>query len=256
MTISRTAAQVEYRQARFQAPPGSTELFLVRHGESVPARPGEPFPLVDGHGDPELGSPGRHQAECVARRLGTERLDAIYVTPLRRTAQTAEPLARLLGLSPRLAPDLREVHLGEWEGGLFRQRVAQGHPVARRMLAEERWDVIPGAEPVEEFAARVRRGVDQLAAGHPDGRLAVFTHGGVIGQVLALASGSRRFAFVGADNGSVSRLVVTGQGWIVRGFNDVTHLTDQPDSDPARAADGVGEVGDAAAGVRYGHGHD
>ena len=40
------------RQARFRRPPGSTELFLVRHGESEPAVPGQAFPLVDGHGDP------------------------------------------------------------------------------------------------------------------------------------------------------------------------------------------------------------
>jgi len=52
----------------------------------------------------------------------------------------------------------------------------------------------------------------------------VFTHGGVIAQALALASGSRPFAFLSVDNGSISRLVVTGQHWIVRGFNDTAHL--------------------------------
>lgn len=235
---------MEYRQSRFAAPAGSTELLLVRHGESVPARPGQPFPLVGGHSDPELDPRGHQQAECLARRLCTERLDAIYVTPLRRTAQTAEPLARLLGLDPRVADNLREVHLGEWEGGVYRQRVAEGHPVARRMVAEERWDVIPGAEPTERFADRVRRAVERLAADHPDQRLAVFTHGGVIGQALALASGSRRFAFVGSDNGSVSRLVVTDLGWIVRGFNDVAHLTGVDSPDGVDGAEG------AAAAVR------
>jgi probable phosphoglycerate mutase len=52
----------------------------------------------------------------------------------------------------------------------------------------------------------------------------VFTHGGVIGQELALASGSRPFAFVGADNASISRLVIAGDRWIVRSFNDTAHL--------------------------------
>jgi len=46
----------------------------------------------------------------------------------------------------------------------------------------------------------------------------------VIGQVLALASGSRPFAFVTSDNGSISRLVVSGERWIVRGYNDTAHL--------------------------------
>ena len=63
-----------------------------------------------------------------------------------------------------------------------------------------------------------------MAAAHPGQRLAVFTHGGVIGQAMALASGSRVFAFIGADNGSVSHMVIAGGQWIIRGFNDTAHL--------------------------------
>ena len=87
-----------YRQPRFQAPPGATELILVRHGESQPAVDGEPFDLVDGHGDPALSPEGREQAARVCARLGTERIDAIYVTTLRRTSETAAALAEFLGL--------------------------------------------------------------------------------------------------------------------------------------------------------------
>ena len=90
-----------YRQARFRRPPGATELLLIRHGESQAAYPDKPFPLVDGHADPELAEEGREQAERLAERLGRTRIDAIYVTTLRRTAQTAAPLAARLGLAPR-----------------------------------------------------------------------------------------------------------------------------------------------------------
>jgi probable phosphoglycerate mutase len=217
-------AEVEYRQARFTPPPGATVLLLVRHGESAAARMGDPFPLVDGHGDPELAPDGLAQAQRVADRLAGERIDAVYVTTLRRTAQTAAPLAAALGLTPRVAPDLREVHLGEWEGGLFRKRVAEGHPLAVRMRAEERWDVIPGAESTETLSARVRGAVRRIAADHPDQRVAVFTHGGVIGQILADATGSRPFAFVGCDNGALSEIVVTDGRWLVRRYNDINHL--------------------------------
>jgi probable phosphoglycerate mutase len=121
-------------------------------------------------------------------------------------------------------PDLREVHLGDWEGGLFRKLTTEGHPIAQRLWREQRWDVIPNAERVEDFAGRVRRGIQRVAEGHAGQRVAVFTHGGVIGQALALATGSRPFAFVGADNGSISHLVVLGEHWIVRRFNDTAHL--------------------------------
>ncbi len=213
-----------YRQYRFTPPAGATELLLIRHGESAPADPGQPFPLVDGHGDPPLSPEGEQQAELVAARLGHERVDAIYVTTLRRTAQTAAPLARRLGIEPAVEPELREVFLGEWEAGLFRVRVAENGPIAQQMWAQGRWDVIPGAEPSEQLEARVRRAVTRIAAAHPDQRVAVFSHGGVIGTVLALAARSAPFAFVGADNASVSQLVVLGDAWVVRTFNDTAHL--------------------------------
>ena len=219
-----TEAEAGYRQHRFVTPPGATELLLIRHGESQPAFPDRPFPLTDGRADPGLAPQGVEQAQRVADRLATQRIDAIYVTSLRRTAQTAEPLARRLGLVPNVERQLREVGLGDWEGGLYRKRVAENGPLVQRMLAEGRWDVIPGAESAGEFAARVRDAIERLAAAHPDQRLAVVTHGGVIGQAMALASGSRVFAFIGADNGSISHLVVRGSHWTVRGFNDTAHL--------------------------------
>jgi probable phosphoglycerate mutase len=216
-----------YRQNRFRVPPDAAELLLVRHGESEPASMDAPFPLVDGRSDPALSPEGRHQAQRVATRLAAAGIDAIYVTTLRRTAETAAPLASRLGLVPAVEAGLREVGLGDWEGGLFRKMVTENHPTAMQMWAQESFDVIPGAEPATEFADRVRAAIGRVAAAHTGRRVAVFTHGGVIGQVLALASGSRPFAFVTSDNGSISRLVVAGPRWFVRGFNDTAHL-EQP----------------------------
>jgi probable phosphoglycerate mutase len=213
-----------YRQTRFRPPPGAAEILVIRHGESEAAYMDRPFPLVDGHADPELSDNGREQAERLAARLAKDPIDAIYVTSLRRTAQTAAPLAARLGLTPRVEPDLREVHLGEWEAGRFRKMVADNHPVAERMWAEERWDVIPGAEPADVFTARTGGALQRIAKAHRDQLVAVVVHGGVIAALLAMATRSRPFAFLGADNASVSRLVITPQRWILRGYNDTAHL--------------------------------
>lgn len=229
--------ETEYRQHRFQRPPGSTELLLVRHGESEPAVPGRDFPLVDGHGDPALAPEGAAQAERVADRLVDQQIDAIYVTTLRRTVQTAAPLVARLALVPVVEPDLREVYLGEWEGGSFRQHVAEGHPIAQRMYAEERWDVIPGAEPQEVFAARVGAAMTRIVTAHPDQRVAVFSHGGAIGELLRqVAGGGRLWAFVGSDNGAISHVVVHGERGVLRRFNDTEHLSRGFDIDPLTQA--------------------
>jgi 2,3-bisphosphoglycerate-dependent phosphoglycerate mutase len=222
----------EYRQHRFTLPPGAADLVIVRHGESQPARPGEDFPLRDGHADPPLDARGHAEAERVAERLAREELAAVYVTPLQRTAQTAAPLATRLGLTPRVEPDLREIHLGAWEGATFRMRVRERDPLAQRVFAEERWDVIPGAEQTPAIEARVRAGIGRIAGAHPDQRVAVFVHGGIIGVIAALATGGRPFAFVGADNASITHLVVHGERWILRRFNDTGHLGTDLDRPP------------------------
>ena len=49
-------------------------------------------------------------------------------------------------------------------------------------------------------------------------------HGGVIGQLLHRVTGSRRFAFAGADNASISEVVADGDRIILRRYNDVAHL--------------------------------
>jgi len=219
----------QFRQHRFVPPPGACELLVVRHGESQPMVEGEPFPRRDGHGDPPLAEEGHQQAERVAERLEAsgERIAAIYVTTLQRTHQTAAPLAERIGLQPRIEGDLREVFLGEWEGGEMRKKVVDGDPLAIRMFTEGRWDVIPGAESETALRDRVRAGIERIAAAHPDELVVVVVHGGVIGTIMNLATGSSGFSFTGADNASISHVVVTPERWIVRCYNDTTHLRDR-----------------------------
>jgi probable phosphoglycerate mutase len=213
-------------QKPFSLPEGATEIIVVRHGASEVALPGARFPLVDGRGDPPLAPEGLRQAEAVAERLAGESLAGIFVSGLRRTAQTAAPLAERVGIEPVVVPELREVNLGDWEGGELRIRVAHRDPIAMRVLAEERWDLIPNAEPMEELARRVRTGLERvIEALGPGGTGVAFLHGGVIGELCRQATASRPFAFVHSDNASITRLVVLADGrWMLRSFNDSAHL--------------------------------
>jgi probable phosphoglycerate mutase len=217
---------VEYRQYRFVPPAGAASLLLIRHGESRPASEGDPAQLTDGHSDPALDPVGEEQAKRLADRLQHEHFDALYVTSLQRTAQTIAPLAERLGITPVVEKDLREVYLGEWEGYAFRKFTSEGHPLAVKMATEQRWEVIPGAEPAKDFQGRVRSGITRIAAAHPNQRVAVVVHGGVIGMIMSIATGAGPFGFVGADNASISEIVVLGDRWIVRRFNDTGHLED------------------------------
>lgn len=215
-----------YPQQPFRPPPGATEVVLVRHGASAAAVPGTPFPIVDGRGDPPLADAGHEQARAVGARLAEEDLAGVFVTTLQRTAQTAAPLAERCGLEPVVVAELAEIHLGEWEGGEYRIRAADGDPLVRRVFERERWDLIPGAESPEAVQQRVRAGIARVVdAAGPDAVAVAVVHGGIIGEACRQATDSRPFAFIHADNGSVTRIVVLPDGrWLLRSFNDISHL--------------------------------
>lgn len=198
---------------------------LIRHGSTRGATADEPVGLTDGCSDPELSELGRRQAEAVAERLGEDRPAAIFVTPLRRTQETAQPLAERLGVEPVIMPELREVYLGDWEGQLH-HRVAADDSLVDEVFRLERWDVIPNAEPMDEFAARVSRGLERLVdAVGPDRTAFAVVHGGVIAEACSQVTGSRAFAFLYAENGSLTRLVhMPGRHWALIKFNDTAHL--------------------------------
>jgi 2,3-bisphosphoglycerate-dependent phosphoglycerate mutase len=222
-----TAAEkrVLQSQKRYTLPLGAREIILVRHGASASDIAQK---LAYGDltlADPPLSPAGRAQAEAVAERLKREPITHIFVTPFQRTQQTAAPLAELTGIAPVVIPELREAYMGDWEHEFYVRAAAQ-EQVLKRMLIEESWEVIPNAEPMDDFAARVRTGVGMVADALVDGSAAVaFVQGGTIGELCRQATGSRAFAFFAPENTSISRLVVHQDGrWGLRTYNDVSHL--------------------------------
>lgn len=90
-------------------------LFVVRHAEAAPGEPDELRPLTEA---------GRAAARALAERLATEQVDAVLSSPLLRARETAEAIARAVGVDvepdERLAPgatvdDVREAVRGRGE---------------------------------------------------------------------------------------------------------------------------------------------
>jgi probable phosphoglycerate mutase len=216
--------KIDFQRA-LTAPEGAQEVLLVRHGAcDPPAVDG----LIGGRSDPSLNERGRGEAVAVTERLADVKVGAVFATPLRRTSETAAGTAAGHGLETTVLPDLVEVYLGEWEGNGIHQRGSSGDAEFVRMMREQRWELIPGAEPADVFAARVRRGLEQVADSVGDGEVAVaFTHSAVIAEALKQVTGSEPFAFLHNANGSCSRLFrMPDKRWILVSFNETDHLRD------------------------------
>ncbi len=87
-------------------------MLLVRHGQTSSNLTGALDTAPPGA---ELTEHGHAQAAGLVDRLAGEQMDAVYVSDLVRTHQTAAPLAQARGLAPVVHPGLREIQAGELE---------------------------------------------------------------------------------------------------------------------------------------------
>ncbi|MFN8215993.1 MAG: histidine phosphatase family protein [Solirubrobacterales bacterium] len=214
--------KIDFQRA-LTAPEGAQEVILVRHGAcDPPAADG----LIGGRSDPPLNERGRAEAAAVTERLAAAAVGAVFATPLRRTGETAAATAARHGLETTVMAELVEVYLGEWEGHGIHERGARGDAELARVLREQDWSLIPGAEPAPAFSARVRAGAERVADAAPPGAVAVaFTHSAVIAELCRQVTGSEPFAFLHNANGSLTRLFrLPGGRWILVSFNDTAHL--------------------------------
>jgi broad specificity phosphatase PhoE len=159
-----------------------TTILLARHGETDWNRESR----FQGHADPPLNENGRLQARRLASQLAAEPLAALYSSPLRRAHETAQILARSLGLELRVSQALMEVDVGSWSG-LTRDEVGERFPYGfRRWLAYGHgWD---DGESYDELGRRVLEGLRAIADAHAGERVVAVTHGGPIRSALAAAA--------------------------------------------------------------------
>jgi probable phosphoglycerate mutase len=214
--------KIDFQRA-LTAPPGARDVVLVRHGACDPPPPDG---LIGGRSDPGLNARGREEAATAGERLRREPVAAIFISHLQRAIETAAPIVAEHGVVPVVSDDLGEIYLGEWEGHGIASRGSSGDPELARVFAEQRWDLIPGAEDIDGFALRVRRGVEAAADAGGDGSVViVVTHSAVIAEFLRQITGAKPFAFLHNTNGGVSRAIRMPDGrWILSAFNDTSHV--------------------------------
>jgi broad specificity phosphatase PhoE len=161
-----------------------TTILLARHGETDWNRDNR----FQGHADPPLNAAGREQARALAEALSGEPLAAVYTSPLRRAAETAEIVAAPHRLRAEPIDGLREVDVGSWEGRTRADLEQQQPEQFRRWLVEHEqgWE---DGETYEQMGRRVLPALLALAERHRGERIIAVTHGGPIRAAIAAAGG-------------------------------------------------------------------
>jgi probable phosphomutase (TIGR03848 family) len=215
-----------------------TQILLIRHAVNDVMKAKK---LAGWMPDVHINEEGRQQAEAVAERLQQLPIRAIYSSPLDRTRETAEPLARALNLDVQVRDGLGEVKYGEWTGQSLEElskldvwKVVQLYPSGMRF---------PGGEAIREMQARIVNELDAIAADHPRDIIAIFSHADVIKAALAHYLGVHLDLFqrIVINPTSVSVVRLTPHGPQVLRVNDDGPLLLEPEKE-ATAKEEVGGV--------------
>ena len=167
-----------------QMSPTSTRLYLIRHGE-VETK----YHKVFGGSriDMKLSDEGHIQAKRMAEYLHTERIDAIYCSPMSRAQQTLAPLLeKIPHHKPQLLDGLREVDFGAWTGLTWNDVQEKFGISAFDWLDQLHAAAIPEAESAMQFRLRVEPCLQQIIEAHKGQHVAIVCHGGVIRMLLSV----------------------------------------------------------------------
>ena len=198
--------------AKKTAPPSSTVILMVRHGQTPTTGKILPGRAAGLH----LAEAGVAQAHRVAERIAElPKIDAIYASPLERARETAAPIAKALKQRVKIDKGLLECDFGDWTGAEL-----------SKLMKLPEWSTVqkapstfrfPNGESFTEMQTRMVSALDRIRAAHPGGTVVCVSHADPIKAAVAHAMGTHidLFQRIVIGTCSVSAVAYTGHGPIV-----------------------------------------
>jgi broad specificity phosphatase PhoE len=193
----------------------ATELILIRHGHAIRV-----------HGDyvhAPLTQLGQEQAAQTGQYFSKPQhhLDGFYSSPLRRTQETARIIGERIGQNAELRTGVQELRMRELPGLVIFELLSIMDPV------EDYLDARAGGPIHWPIEGRVSAVLLDLVAKHPDQRVAVIAHSGVISAALSWYLPEKRWRWwrTTVSNCSLTRFRVDGNRAELLALDDIEHLS-------------------------------
>jgi probable phosphoglycerate mutase len=201
-----------------KAPVG--EILLIRHASPVPREERSPGDFLD----PPLSSFGRDQAVALGKAIGDTEPLFWYSSPLRRAKETA--LWAGCGKSLVVSDDLREIEVlrEDWESRIDPSDSELWTRCSLAFKNTGQWGSYPCAESSEELRGRACRVLDEISNKHPEGSVAVVTHGAFINGLLAALLEDSSDVFFQPAHCSISRIRFARGRRALGSINETQHL--------------------------------
>ena len=199
-----------------------SRVYLVRHGQTA-WNVGEIF---RGRADIPLDETGKREVHLAGETLKDETLHAVYSSPLSRSMETAENIAKFHDISVTPLDAIIDISYGEWEG-MGNQEVQQRYPDLHALwLSEPHKVLFPGGESLDEVRSRTMAALEDLLGKHQDENFALVAHR-VPNKVICcalLGLDNSHFWRIQQDTASTNLFVYRNGQWIISYLNDTSYL--------------------------------
>ena len=199
-----------------------SRVYLVRHGQTA-WNVGEIF---RGRADIPLDETGKREVHLAGETLRDETLHAVYSSPLSRSMETAENIAKFHDISVTPLDAIIDISYGEWEG-LGNQEVQQKYPDLHALwLTEPHKVLFPGGESLDEVRSRTMAALEDLLVKHQEENFALVAHR-VPNKVICCALmglDNSHFWRIQQDTASTNLFVYRNGQWIISYLNDTSYL--------------------------------
>ena len=161
-------------------------FIIIRHGFSQGNKGGYFSGQLDLPLDADGVLQGRMTSEYVRRNY---KVDAVYSSDLCRAVDTVKPLCDALGLPIITTSELRELHVGQWQG-MYPHEIEEKYPLEyAKYKAEAGKYRFIGGESYADLTLRAVAFFDRIAAENDGKTIVVGSHGGVVRSVIAAWQG-------------------------------------------------------------------
>jgi broad specificity phosphatase PhoE len=155
-------------------------VYLARHGQTAYNIEGR----FQGQLPVPLDETGRGQAEELAERAVKHQFAALWCSPLQRARETADAVAKRIGLEPREDARLMETDAGAWTDRLFTEIQAETPEEFVKFIDGDPTFAFPGGESFAQQGVRVAAALYDIR--RAEAPALVVCHGGVIRLALSL----------------------------------------------------------------------
>ena len=198
-----------------------TEIILIRHGETE----WNSQKRMQGHSNSDLSEVGRGQIQALGELMKNVSFDHIYSSDSLRTRQTAEAITQYSGHTLQFDQRIREKNLGVFEG-LTSTEAKERHPEIYRLFKTAGANyVIDEGESTQQLLERALEFIEEIRLRHPQERVVMVTHGGVVRVLMKHALGLSIDAptrFIIKNTGIFG--LIWNENWLVTRMGGVSHL--------------------------------